>query len=353
MGLVWFLAGLLSLPLWGAWVFYGLGNGLVPGTVALGTLPVALMTLPLLGVAQARRLAGWGLTGIFVGDLLFAGARLWALDPGPPLAFCEDGACGVRPPLLASLIREDESAYAGIALMSALGGVLPEEQPRIEKTAPEKYQALERMRGGRPGANLLLVQSSVQRVRGVTWLPPGEETVPGIVFLHGFGGGVTTYLSTLLEEERLGRYAIIAPVLDWEGRWWDEEGRGVVARTLQTLPARVDRERLVLMGLSNGAVGTVAMAADPELGPQFQAFVTLEGLASPEQFGVPRGPILAIAAREDARFSLRGMQTATEELRQSGVAVTLVEVEDDHMAFYTQTAVITRAIGDFLEAFSR
>jgi pimeloyl-ACP methyl ester carboxylesterase len=284
------------------------------------------------------------------GDFAFVGVRLWALDPGPPIAYCEDGRCGAQPPLLASLVREDESTYAGIALMSFLGGVLPEERPQIERSAPEKYGRLDQLRGGRPGANLLLVSSSVRRVRSVAWLPPGEDPVPGIVFLHGFGGGLTAYLSTLLEDERLARYAVIAPALDWEGRWWGEEGRGVVARTLETLPARVDRERLVLVGLSNGAVGVVSVAADPALGPRFQAFVALEGLAGPASFWVPRGPLLAVAARDDARFSLKGMQTAAQELRESGVSVTLVEVDGDHMAFYTQTRAMTEAVADFLGA---
>jgi hypothetical protein len=347
-GCVWAAAGALALPFLGAWVFYCVGNGLVPGALALGTVPLGLLLLPLLCRRPARRIAAALLSVLLAGDLLFAGARLTALDPGPPLAYCEDGRCGERPPLLAALVREDESVQAGIALMSFLGAVLPEEKPQIETSAPQKYRALDALRGGRPGANLLMMGSSARRVRSITYLPPGEDPVPAIVFLHGFGGGLTAYLSTLLEDERLARYAVIGPALDWGGAWWSEEGRAVVARTLETLPARVDRDRLVLVGLSNGAVGVVSVAADPVLAPQFRAFVAVEGLAGPDSFGVPRGPMLALAARDDARFSLQGMRTAAQELQASGVDVSLVEVEGDHMAFYTQSQIIDAVIADFL-----
>jgi predicted esterase len=326
-----------------------LGNGLVPGAFALGTVPIALLTAPALTIpGRARRTAAL-LMAMLLADLAFTGARLAAVHPGPPLAYCEDGVCGARPPFLAALIREDESAYAGIALTSSLGLVLPEERPLIERAAPEKYRRLDELREGRPGVNALLLSSTPRRVRATAWLPPGEGPVPGIVFLHGYGGSLTAYLSTLLEEDRLARYAIVAPALDWQGTWWSEEGLAVVGRTLDTLPPRIDRSRVYLVGLSNGAVGAVAASAHPDLGPRFRAVVAVEGLASADWFGVPRRPLLAIGAREDGRFPLDYMVEAARSLVDAGADVSLVEVEGTHMAFYTHTSSITSAISAYLD----
>lgn len=336
--------GLLALV---AWVFYLIGNGLVPGTLALGTLPLLLLTAPWwVRSAWGHRFAA---LVAFV-DLLFLAYRYVGTETGGPIRYVVDGSDGGTPPLLSAVIREDESAAAGIVLSAALGGLYEGELPSVRSAAPAKYRDLDTLRHGSPGVNAVLLSSTPERVKGLASWPPGTGPVPTIVFLHGYGGLLTTYVSSLRESPELDGWGIIAPALGFSGAWWTTEGRAVIARTLDMLPARADRGRVVLIGLSNGAVGVTAVAADPAIARRLRAAVAIEGLAGAERFGVPRVPLLAVAATDDLRFSFPYVQKAVASLQAAGADVTLVPIPGDHMAFFTHTGAVTEAVVRHLEA---
>ncbi|MEQ1503464.1 MAG: hypothetical protein ABMB14_14605, partial [Myxococcota bacterium] len=313
-----------------AWGLYVAGNGLVPGAVALGTVPV-LLALPM---ARGRWAAGLGVL-LVVGDVAFAATRVGAVDAyrrlgdGDPVAYCEDGRCGVRPPVYASLIREGESAAAGIALMTVVGTIRAVDNGTLADAAAAKYAALDRLRAGRPGPNALVLRSTPDRVRETIAMPPewspGDPPVPAVIFLHGYGGALTTYVSALRERPAFDRVAIVAPAGSFAGDWWSDDGRAVVARTLDTLPAGIDRGRVALVGLSNGAVGAVVVAADRALAARLTSVVALNGAAGPDAFGAPER-LGIVAAERDQNFSLAGIREVVEALRAAGTEVTLTVV---------------------------
>lgn len=339
------LAGLpLAAVVGVAWLFYVLGNGLVPGTFALGTVPVLLVAPAALASGWQRRPLAALTAGLVLFDVAFAGYRLAAVETTGRIAYCVDGACGGRAPFFAALVREDESANAGIELAAATGALFPGEHETIGPSTRAKYAALT----GAPGPNALLLTSSAEHVTSLVYLPPGDDKVPAIVFLHGYGGLLTPYVSALLESPELARYAIIAPVYGPSGAWWRADGRAIVRKTLDTLPPRVDRRRVVLVGLSNGAVGASAIAANATLGKRFRAVVCVVGLGDVDRFGVPLVPMAVIAGRADARFPIGYVDEAAEEIRAAGGSLKVHRYDFDHMGPFTDTADVNDAIAAFI-----
>jgi dienelactone hydrolase len=329
-----------------AWAFYVSGNGLTTGAFALATVPLGLLVAP--GVAvrgRVRLVSGSLLAAGLICDLGFVASRAAAVRQGPFVA-CVDGACTGAAPWIARVIREDETVFAGNALVEALGILTPATRVRFDEAARDAYSRLLGRTGG-PGVNALLLRSNPERVTEVAWLPSGDEPVPGIVFLHGFGGLLTPYLSSITEAPELAGYAIVAPALGMEGDWWTDEGRAVVLRTLDTLPPRIDRDRLFLVGLSNGAVGASAVASDPELAVRFRAVVALMGASG--EFGPPQIPFLLMAAEQDDRFEVEYLREVQGGL-VGGAPVDLVVVPGDHFALFTETASVNLALAGWLAA---
>lgn len=344
-GLVLLVAG----PVLGstvAWLLYVAGNGLVAGAWALGTVPLVLVAAPALAVGgRPRAIAGAVQAVALAFDLAFAAVRVSGVAPGP-FPTCIDGDCAAGAPWLARLVREDESVLAGDALVQALGILTPEARAELDAAAVDAYARLA-VRTAGPGANALLLRSRPDRIESVAWFPPGGGPVPGIVYLHGFGGLLTPYLGALTEDPRLAGYAIVAPALGFAGEWWTDDGLAVVRRTLDTLPPRVDRDRLYLVGLSNGAVGATAVAADPALSGRFCGVVGLMGGSG--DFGAPRVPTLLVAAEKDDRFPL-GYLRGVHRVAASGGPAELVVVPGDHFALLTETASVDAALVGWLSA---
>ena len=349
------LCALASCPVAASLAFYLVGNGITAGAGALAGLLALLVVVALRWIGRARtsRVPSNGLVaGMIVALLGFGLFRLATVGSGAPIVYCEDGRCLQRGPFLSMLIREDESARSGVAVAEALGALFAREHDAPELFA-EKYRLLEVLRSGEPGVNALLVPSSTAHlVRSIAYLPSGAGRTPGIVFLHGSGGSMSTYVSTLLESDELAQYAIIAPVVDAVGLWSTDEAMAVVERTVQTLPASVDRSRLYIVGLSNGAVGATAVASRPDVARLFRAAVAIEGIASAETTGPtgPTIPLLALAARDDERFELEYVRERVDAMRDANAPVELSVVDGTHMAFFANSGAFTTRISAWLKA---
>jgi predicted esterase len=330
----------------GADAFYLVANGPGVGAVALGVIPVVLAGVPVLAWAWRRPLAA-AMAGLLAADALFAGVRVARVDPGGAIAYRVDGEPAPGP-LIARLVREDESARAGFTVAHALGVLSDAEYAAIGPVTDAKYRALDGLRDGVPGVDALLLRSTPARVESLVYEPPGDAPAPCLVFLHGFGGALTTYVSALLESDALAGYVIVAPALDNEGRWWSADGLAVVRRTLDTLPPRADRGRVFLVGLSNGGIGASAIAADRELAPRFRAAAGLVGGDS--GFGTPRIPFRLFAGARDPRFPIAYLEDTAAALSTDARPVELVRFDADHLALFTDTAAVDDAIAGWLAA---
>ncbi|MDP2316771.1 MAG: hypothetical protein Q8P41_28005 [Pseudomonadota bacterium] len=253
-------------------VFYAVGNGLNSGALALATLPVLLLAGPyaLANPTQARGAGGVALLLLTL-DGAYATWRVTRVVPDPALSVCVDGVGGAASPWLGRLVREDETAYAGMALSSAFGALSLTEAPVIDAAIRRVYGDLAARRGGRPGPNALALSSTADRVTTLVSMPPGDGPVPALIFLHGYGGLLTPYLSTLADSPLGERYAIVAPALDLSGHWWGEVGQDVLARTLDTLPARVDPTSSGSSGSPTGPSGPTGSPPTRSWGRGFAA----------------------------------------------------------------------------------
>jgi pimeloyl-ACP methyl ester carboxylesterase len=328
----------------GAWWFYVGGNGVTGGAIALGTVPVALLLVP--GVIALPYWAAlrFLLLGLLIGDAGFVAWRVLTVRPDVAYPVCVDGDCTVGAPWLSRLVREDETAWAGIELSQATGVVSPPEVATAWEAARVGYGQLDLLRRGRPGANGVFLWSSADRVYSVNHFPPGDEKVPAIVLLHGFGGLLTPNVSMLAETELGQRFAIVAPALDMTGGWWEDRGKDVLLRTLETLPPRVDRDRLWLAGISNGAIGATHLGADPELGARFRGTILIVGADLPydgDRFG---GPVLLLPGRDDPRFPFEFVLEAADAIGQSGAEYSFQPLEGDHFVPWTRSEEVAERI---------
>lgn len=330
------LAGIFVIsPVAAALFLFVRANGVTVAALALAAF-VAMLVLLLLAVTWAsprgrRRLAAAALALAAV-DLAYVAARLARPAPGPDaLRYCEDGDCARRGPWIARIPDEGESALAGLQLSSALGFIGGVEQAALDRLLRREYAALAASPryAGLPVAPLIF--AAARHARTLQWVPPGKERAPCIVFLHGFGGQLTVYLQSLIESGLGDDFVIVAPFLDPGAQWWGAEGEAVVLDVVtRRLPAAADRDRVVLMGLSNGAIGAARLLQRPALRPLFRGGVLLSGSAGPVTGDLGGLELLILAGRDDPRFPLRGVEADAEALRAQGAGVALEVLPGDH-----------------------
>jgi pimeloyl-ACP methyl ester carboxylesterase len=165
------------------------------------------------------------------------------------------------------------------------------------------------------------------------------QRAPCIVFLHGFGGELSIYLRTMVDSELGKRFVIVAPVLDNLGIWSSRRGFDVIARTLDTLPPEADRQRVVLVGLSNGSIGVSAVLQDPALRGRFTGFVLLSGAGQVyETSGLHGIRALAISGRQDPRFPFSYIESSMQALGSAGAQVELLGLNADHFLILTHAS---------------
>lgn len=276
---------------------------------------------------------------LFAGLLCLVVARWATVDTSSDPRFCVDGTCGGSAPLVPSLVPERPTAWLGLTSARWLGLVPPSERARIGPVFAQRFDHLAEQRSTAT-VNALLLRSNPDRVRAlVSPAAPGSAV---LVFLHGYGGLLTPYLSTLRQCRALDPYTILAPALSLDGDWGSARGRAVVTRTLATWPDPTDDA--VLVGLSNGAIGVTDIAADPELAGRFRAIVAVEGLGSPDWHDPPVRGLHVIAAVDDVRNPLAHVRDHVATYRSLGADVVLHEVPGDHLAFFDRFGPICQAL---------
>ncbi len=293
-----------------------LGAALVCGAaghVALAVVPGLIGTgFGAAGVA-ARRVArlGWALAlGVGVAFLAFRTATVRAPEGWQ---VCQNEACSRGGPWWSRVLPEQASADAGFRLATWLGIVRPEEGAAYAREFGAEFDRLP------DGPNAALLFSTPAQLRRFVVEPPGEGPLPAVVFLHGFGGPSSSYVS-VMARALAGRAVLVAPALDVGARWDSARGTAVVEATLRTLPPRVDRRRVVLVGLSNGSIFGAVHAH------RFAGAVLVSGIGEAR-----RGPVVAVSGGRDLRVPLEAVREGVVQLQRSGVEASLVEVpQADH-----------------------
>ncbi|CAN91349.1 MULTISPECIES: alpha/beta hydrolase family protein [Sorangium] len=320
-------------------------NGVTASTLTLGALSVAICLTTMVRPPPdgARRVAWITTTALcLMGVSTFVVVRFRAVPPPQEFRFVDEGRRDASPPWLSRLADERETVLAGLYFSESLGFVKGRERDHLDQLLRNAYSE-----SSRPWPNAVLVESSSHALRHLEHVPSSGTAVPCIVFLHGFGGQLTAYLRVL--HQAFGdRFVIVAPFLDYTGAFWTPRGKSVVsALVTKHLPAEVDRARIFLIGLSNGAVGATAILQDPELAQQFRGFVLVSGIGEVVQPNLGAN-VLLIAGTKDTRFPLDDIQRTTETLRGSGVHVKIETFPADHFLWLSHAREMTTTIDGWL-----
>lgn len=319
------------------WLFAIVAIGLKASSVALALLIVAIafVTLP----RSPRRPQFIVAIACALCTLFFIASRLLA-HAKPEFQFVEQGRRDVSPPIASRIIDEGETVQAGLVATSAMRLIGGPEKDHLGRLLRDAYST--------PAwPNAVLIDSSADVPRHFEHIPANSTSVPCLVFLHGFGGQLTAYLRVL--HHAFGdRYAIVAPFLDSGGAFWKPKGKAVVkAIVTKYLPAEVDKTRVYLIGLSNGAIGATAMMQDPESAPLFKGFILVSGrgeVTAP----LPRAKALLISGAHDPRFPLDYVKEGAEKMRAAGAEVTFEVLPADHFLWLSHADPMTAAVEAWL-----
>lgn len=335
----------LLVPLLAALILFVRANGLTTSALALATLPAlaALLCFALpRAAARARRALLAAAAALAALDAAYIAARLARpAATAPAVQYCEDGDCARRPPLLARLPDEGETALAGLQLSAALDFIGGEEQASLDALLRRDYARLAASPryAGLPSAPLVEASG---HVRTLQWIPPGRDRAPCLVFLHGFGGQLTLYLQSLIESGLGDDFVIVAPFLDPYGTWWSKEGEAVVRELVtRRLPPAADPEQVFLVGLSKGGMGASYLLQRPAMRRLFRGGVLISASGGPREEEPLDGlSLLLVMGEDDPRFPLDHAENDAAALRARGADVALEALPADHFLILSHTAAL-------------
>ncbi len=339
------------------WIYQksiGFGPGLLAflGLGYLVLLPV-LVFVPGLRGTRARlfflRLA----VLVIAGCVGFTLNRIETTSDDPSILYCRDMDCGITPPWYSKIIREEEVAFSGQALGRALGALSDTDIAETSPALKEVFESERQRLGGKESLNALLLSSDSDHVDYLFHRPPGTGPFPTLIFLHGFGGLLTSYVSLLADSPIGRRFAIVAPAIDILGYWWGGSGRDTVKGLLDRLPPEVDRSRLVLVGLSNGARGAAVIARDPELTDKFKGTVLLFGTSvRPTDAHWDQkisAPLLAIYGTRDNRFKPQNLIAGLDRMDALQFKSERVALDATHFVLFSDTKMVLDPLRDWLD----
>jgi len=164
----------------------------------------------------------------------------------------------------------------------------------------------------------------------------GSHALPLIVCLHGGSGHGADFMWTWLREARGRGCLLLSPTA--RGPTWSLNGPDLDAAPLRSMVAyvsehwRIDAERVLLTGLSDGATYTLLCGLQPDM--PFTALAPLSGVLHPANFANgnmerARGRrIYLVHGALDWMFPVQLAQMARDELEKAGAELVYREIAD-------------------------
>lgn len=188
--------------------------------------------------------------------------------------------------------------------------------------------------------------------------PDAAEARPLIVALHGGFGHGRDFLWSWLREAKSRRCLLLAPTsfgTTWSLHGADRDGPALRSRVAWVQERwRVDPERILLTGLSDGA--TYTLLGGLAEGSPFRALAPLSGVLHPGNFAngnltrAAGRPVYLVHGALDWMFPVALAREADRVLREAGAHVTFREVEDlSHTYAREENARILDWLGAELE----
>ena len=328
-------------------------NGLTISLVALcsAVLLCVLLAVALFDARARRRTCALCCAAVLAClDVGYIASRLVRTSAArAQLRYCDSVRCDARAPSLARLVDEDETARFGLALSSLLGLIGDREKDTLERALAGAYarHRSDPRFAGLP--NAIFIGTSGDEARHLLFTPDGDERVPCLVFLHGFGGQLSVYVEALVAGG-LDDVAIIAPYGERRGTWSSVEERQTIATLIDAhLPPRVDRSRVFLVGLSNGASATTHLLGDASMRARLAGAVLISGSDVPANTDFDRFPVLVVTGDRDPRFPRALIMEDATVFASRGAEVRIEIVPGDHFIVLTRHREVAARVGAFVD----
>jgi pimeloyl-ACP methyl ester carboxylesterase len=255
--------------------------------------------------ARRRAIAGAG-GGLFA---LVALARVAFVSAHGTTMTTLPGSGGSGSRWLARVLDEQD-----VSLLGARGLAWSWELPSPERTAltPAMHGAFVAMRASEGITASPVLDTLLGRQGPAAFDTLVVEAHPGtsasartpdtaVIFLHGYGGSFALECWMMAEAARAIDALTVCPATEFAGRWWTEPGEQTVRATLAYLAAR-RITHVYLAGLSNGAIGAIALA--PRLPRLLDGLILISGASG--RGGNPDLPTLVVHGEVDTRISAAG-----------------------------------------------
>ncbi|MCB9763505.1 MAG: hypothetical protein H6739_27305 [Alphaproteobacteria bacterium] len=329
-------------------------------------LPPGVMLVllrPLLPSARTRR---WTVaSAVLVAGAAGAYGLAWAQAPrgeapaGAPLQSVWLDGDRFRPWALANVVPEIDQFTLGSYLVPFLDPYIDGAQAaRIRETFQHIYRPMRQdpafvaLGSGMPMAYSDLPGLPRDRGHLYVYTPASrpEGALPVVLFLHGSAGPFKGYQWVWAELAEAEGWAVVSPSFGF-GHWGDPAGVDTVRRALDYIAAnpRLDADRVVLAGLSNGGLGVTRAAAG--IPGAFQGLVYLSPVIEagwmPDVARAHRGPVTVITGADDRRVPLSWVRGAVEVLEAQGADVRLeVAPGEDHFLFFSDPGWCRERVGE-------
>jgi len=237
---------------------------------------------------------------------------------------------------VAAHVAAEEDLAVGAARFFRLVGLLPEGHSHALPDAFRgTYAEMDEVEGAVPSPQLpTLLQ--VQSREGFDVLVHEGGDGGTLVFLHGFGGGVTAVCWQIAQAAADAGMDTLCPSMGTRGDWWTREGRAILEATLERAEGPI-----VLAGLSNGARGAAIQA--PRIRRRIRGLILVSGAA--RDAGRAGVPTLVIQGEDDRMFS-----TAVVRGYARRTGARYEELTGGHFVFLTKRSTIRSMISAFLES---
>lgn len=267
-------------------------------------------------------------------------------DPGRIVVRSMDSSGALGPaPLLDRLVDERDAALVGSRLLVMSGALRAPELPMLPVVLDDAYGTLENSTTTfTPIVSALLGLESPMRSTTIVVTAEVETPRLGLISLHGYGGNWVVQCAAVARA--VPEAITLCPSMSISGAWWTPDGEAIVKAALLNLEHR-GVHRVVLAGLSNGAVGVSRLV--PRLEPRIDAAILISGVASAAP--VPVVPTLLIQGRTDGL-----MRTATvlEWARlHAGPTLAVSVLPGTHFVLLEHPELVTEAIRQHLSLVSR
>ena len=241
-------------------------------------------------------------------------------------------------------------AVTGARLLVASGRIHDPDAPFIESAMQAGYA---RMRADEADPGSAVHDAAPPIAPDLIVYEGARRGETAILFLHGYGGRFALPCWQVASAVAPLGVTTACPSIGAEGDWWTEAGERGVRTSVDALRAAGYR-RIVLAGLSNGAIGASRLAArlrshprqagGPKGSPMAGTFAGLVLVSGADPGAPPPGvPALVITGRRDAMSSPANARAYARRAR-----ATFVEVDAGHFAMLRRADQVERAVHDFV-----